>query len=103
MLSAGFVFIIAQKFFKRYTKKHMDAWLKIGKADNLKNPEERRLYRFFEVLPGGLAWFTIAGIFFASWRFPIFASFFIIAFDLYWLLKTIPIASPKSRLQRNAA
>lgn len=67
----------------------MGACLKIGKADDLKNPGERRLYRLFEILPGGLAWLTIGGIFVASWRFPIEASFFIIIFDLYWLIKTL--------------
>lgn len=46
-------------------------------------------YRFFEMLPAVFAWATIGGIFFASWQFPVFASFFIIFFDLYWLLKTI--------------
>ena len=64
-------------------------FLKISKASDIQNPADRRLYRFFEALPAGLAWFTIVGIFFASWRFPISASFFIIAFDLYWLFKTV--------------
>ncbi len=63
--------------------------LRIGRAFDIENPRDRALYRFFEIFPGGLAWLTIAGIFFASWRFPFFASFFIIAFDLYWLFKTI--------------
>ncbi|MFY9461846.1 MAG: glycosyltransferase family 2 protein [Candidatus Sungiibacteriota bacterium] len=65
------------------------AYLKLAKASDIQNPADRRWYRFFEMIPAGLAWFTIGGIFFASWRFPIFASFFIIAFDLYWLFKTI--------------
>lgn len=64
-------------------------YLKIGKADDLVSPGERFQYRFFEVLPGGLAWLTITGIFFVSWLAPAAASFFIIAFDLYWLFKTI--------------
>lgn len=49
----------------------------------------RRWYRFFEMVPALLAWATILGIFFVSWYAPVFASFFIIAFDIYWLLKTV--------------
>ena len=63
--------------------------LRVGKASDIEDSRERAWYRFFEILPGSLAWLTIAGIFLASWRFPFSASFFIIAFDLYWLFKTI--------------
>lgn len=48
-----------------------------------------RAYRILEMIPGALAWTTLIGMVIAAWRAPIFASFFIIAFDLYWLLKTI--------------
>ncbi len=46
-------------------------------------------YRFFEILPGTLAWLTLLLIVLFSWRLPVFASVFIILFDVYWLLKTI--------------
>ena len=65
-------------------------YLKFGSAKDL--PSRSRdfyLYRGFEMLPGVLAWVTIGGIFFASWFAPVATSFFIIAFDLYWILKTI--------------
>lgn len=45
--------------------------------------------RFFELIPGLLAWTTLIGMFFFSWKFPTPVSIFIILFDIYWLLKTI--------------
>ena len=45
--------------------------------------------RFFEILPGALAWATIIGMFFFSWLLPTWVSIFIILFDVYWLLKTV--------------
>lgn len=47
------------------------------------------LYRAFEIVPGALAWTTLFGMVFFSWWEPLAASFFIIIFDLYWLLKTL--------------
>jgi hypothetical protein len=64
-------------------------YLKYGKASDAGNKSDYRIYRFFEVLPGALAWATFAGIILASWRFPVAASFFIISFDTYWFLKTL--------------
>lgn len=45
--------------------------------------------RFFEILPGALAWLTILAMVFFSWRIPTAVAIFIILFDIYWLLKTI--------------
>ncbi len=45
--------------------------------------------RFFEILPGALAWLTIILMFAGSWFLPVWAAVFIILFDLYWLLKTV--------------
>lgn len=45
--------------------------------------------RFFEILPGALAWLTLILIVIFSWRLPVVAAIFIILFDVYWLLKTI--------------
>ncbi len=47
------------------------------------------IYRSLETIPGAVSWITLIGMVLAAWRAPIFASFFIIAFDLYWLLKTV--------------
>ena len=48
-----------------------------------------RGYRVLEMLPGIFSWGTLFGMVAFSWRLPVAASFFIIAFDLYWLLKTV--------------
>ena len=64
-------------------------YLKAGKAADLENPKERKIYRFFEMMPGILAWGTLALLVLLSWLTPIWIAFFIIAFDVYWLLKTI--------------
>ncbi|MDD5098896.1 MAG: glycosyltransferase family 2 protein [Candidatus Colwellbacteria bacterium] len=45
--------------------------------------------RFFEILPGTLAWGTIALIFISSIFWPVQAAIFVILFDIYWLLKAV--------------
>ncbi len=65
------------------------SYLKIGKATDLKSPKDRFVYRAFEILPGALAWLTLLSVVFLSWAKPIWVAFFIITFDVYWLLKTI--------------
>ncbi len=45
--------------------------------------------RFFEILPGALSWATIILMFLLSRFTPTAVAFFIILFDIYWLLKTI--------------
>jgi len=64
-------------------------YLKISKAADLKSPKERWLYRAFEILPGALAWFTLFATIFFSWAKPIWIAFFIIGFDVYFVLKTV--------------
>lgn len=59
-----------------------------GHAFHLENKADRRLFRFLEMVPGLLAWGSILLIVFLSWQKPVWAAYFIIAFDLYWLLKT---------------
>src|SRR3989344_7812756 len=63
-------------------------YLHIGRASELQNKKDRYLYRFFEILPGALSWSTLVlMVILSGWR-PVWAAFFIIAFDLYWLVKT---------------
>ncbi|MFT5179760.1 MAG: hypothetical protein ACI9GH_000243 [Candidatus Paceibacteria bacterium] len=50
---------------------------------------DRILYRFLEMVPGLLSWGTIFLIVALSYFKPVWAAYFIIAFDLYWLLKTV--------------
>ena len=63
-------------------------YLKIGSAADLSG-KDRVLYRLFEILPGFLSWLTILGVIFLSWQKPVWVAFFIISFDVYWLVKTV--------------
>jgi hypothetical protein len=45
--------------------------------------------RFFEMVPGILAWLTLIFMFLFSWLLPVWVSIFIILFDIYWVLKTV--------------
>ena len=60
-------------------------YLKIGKIDELSG-WDRKLYRYLEILPGFLSWGTLLGLVILSYFEPVFVAFFIIAFDVYWLL-----------------
>src|SRR3989338_7290413 len=64
-------------------------YIKIGNATDIADAKERRIYRALEILPGVLSWGTLAGVVFLSWTWPVGAAFFIIAFDIYWFLKTL--------------
>ncbi len=61
-------------------------YFSVGRASDLSG-SDRLLYRSLEMLPGILAWGTILGTIVASFFVPVWAAYFIIAFDLYWLLK----------------
>ena len=60
-------------------------YLKIGKATDLSG-KERKLYRKLEMLPAFLSWSTLIGLILLSYFFPVKVAFFVIAFDVYWLL-----------------
>ncbi len=60
-------------------------YLKVGKANDLEN-NDRRIYRVLEILPGFLSWFTLIFLITLSYFKPIIVAYFIIAFDIYWLL-----------------
>ena len=64
-------------------------YIKIGFARDVENSGDRKLFRFLEILPGVLSWGTILLVIFLSWQRPVWVAFFIIAFDIYWLLKTV--------------
>ena len=67
----------------------MKDYIKIGFARDIETPKDRRLFRFLEIMPGVLSWLTILLVIFLSWKKPVWVAFFIIAFDVYWLLKTV--------------
>ncbi|MFA4890689.1 MAG: glycosyltransferase family 2 protein [Candidatus Paceibacterota bacterium] len=64
-------------------------YLHIGRAGDLADERDRKVYRLFEMIPGIFTWATFAVIILSSWLVPVWVAFFIIAFDLYWLVKTI--------------
>ena len=66
-------------------------YLKIGKATDLSG-KEKKLYRKLEMLPAFLSWTTLIGLIILSYFFPVKVAFFVIAFDVYWLLLVIFLA-----------
>ncbi len=60
---------------------------KVGRATELTG-SDRRLYRFLEIVPGAFAWITLVGVLLLSNFAPFIAAYFIIAFAIYWVLKT---------------
>ncbi len=62
-------------------------YINLSRAQDLKNPKERIIYRFFEALPVTLSLGTLGFVFLLSWLAPAVIAIFIIAFDLYWLLR----------------
>ncbi|MDO8259996.1 MAG: hypothetical protein Q7T50_00670, partial [Candidatus Magasanikbacteria bacterium] len=63
-------------------------YLKIGKASELEG-DDRKLYRYLEILPGALSWATLILLILLSYFTPILMAYFLIAFDIYWLLLVI--------------
>lgn len=61
---------------------------KVARATELSG-KDRRFFRILEIIPGVAAWATIIGIILASMYAPFWAAYFIIAFSIYWVLKTI--------------
>lgn len=61
---------------------------KVGRASELSG-KNRFLYRLLEIVPGVASWVSLVGVVLASMYAPFFAAYFIIAFSIYWVLKTI--------------
>ena len=60
---------------------------KVGRATELSG-KDGRFYRTLEILPGMASWISIIGMVLASIYIPFFAAYFIIAFAVFWVLKT---------------
>jgi hypothetical protein len=57
-----------------------------------KLPRERRIQRILEIIPGSITWSTLIGmVIFSIWK-PIWVAYFIIAYDIYWICRTVYIA-----------
>jgi hypothetical protein len=63
-------------------------YLKIGKATELTGGD-RILYRILEIFPGATAWGTLLVLIIFSYFQPVWVAYFIIAFDVYWLLMVV--------------
>jgi cellulose synthase/poly-beta-1,6-N-acetylglucosamine synthase-like glycosyltransferase len=59
----------------------------VGRATELSG-RDRVVYRLLEILPGFASWSTLIGVILMSIYAPFFAAYFIIAFALFWVLKT---------------
>lgn len=59
----------------------------VGRATELTG-RDKCLYRFLEILPGAASWGTLIGVILLSIYAPFLAAYFIIAFALFWVLKT---------------
>ena len=66
-------------------------YLKIGKATELIG-RDRKLYRALEILPGFLSLGTLIALIVLSYFKPVLVAYFLIAFDVYWLLLVIFLA-----------
>jgi len=63
-------------------------YLKIGQASDLEGGD-KLLYRILEIFPGFFSWATLLLLVIFSYLKPVWVSFFIIAFDIYWLLLVV--------------
>lgn len=57
------------------------------------NKRARRIQRMLEMIPGLLTWATFLGMIILSFALPVWVAVFVIAFDIYWIYRTIFIAS----------
>lgn len=60
-------------------------YLKVGKATELEG-RDRKIYRACEIVPGFLSWATLLVLIIFSYFKPLWVAFFVIVFDVYWLL-----------------
>ncbi|MDP2638607.1 MAG: glycosyltransferase family 2 protein [Candidatus Azambacteria bacterium] len=81
------------------------SYLRIGRASEITDKKDRRFYRFLEIIPGFLSWSTLFLIIILSWVLPFWVAIFIIAFDIYWVFKTIFLSlhmrSAFNRMKKN--
>lgn len=66
----------------------LSPYFHVSRASDLTG-KDRILYRALEIMPGFLSWGTLILVIVLSAFHPLWVAVFIIAFDLYWLLKTV--------------
>jgi len=62
-------------------------YLHVAHATDLSG-RDKTIYRFLEMVPAILSWGTVVLVVLLAIVAPVYAAFLVIAFDLYWLLKT---------------
>jgi hypothetical protein len=62
-------------------------YIHVAHASDLSG-KDRLIYRALETVPAVLAWGTLVLVVLLSIHAPVYAAFLVIAFDLYWLIKT---------------
>ncbi|HEX7259435.1 MAG TPA: glycosyltransferase family 2 protein [Candidatus Saccharimonadia bacterium] len=55
--------------------------------------DQRWFIRMLEIIPGAITWTLLIGPIILSFFLPIYVSYFIIAFDLFWLLKALRMST----------
>lgn len=55
-------------------------------------PEERRVQRVLEMIPGLLTWTTLLGMLGLSFFLPVWAAVVVILFDIYWIYRALYIS-----------
>ncbi len=66
-------------------------YLKIGKATELFG-SDRKWYRALEIAVGSMSWLTLIALIVLSFIKPVWTSYFIIIFNIYWLLLVLYLA-----------
>src|SRR4030042_6105375 len=59
--------------------------------NKLKKPD--KLHRFLEILPGVFSWSLILFPVWGSFFIPLAVAYYIIAFDVYWLYRSVSMAT----------
>jgi cellulose synthase/poly-beta-1,6-N-acetylglucosamine synthase-like glycosyltransferase len=84
-----------------------DTYTRIGRASEIANPRERRIYRALEIFPGVLAWGFLGALVVLSFFVPTEVAIFVIAFDVYWFVKVVyfsfHLRSTHRRMKQNIA
>ncbi len=62
-------------------------YLKIGRAPDLKDSKERKIYRALEILPGFLVWATLISMVIFSLLKPQWVGYFILVFCIMWFIR----------------
>ena len=67
-------------------------YLKFGRAADIQDPRARKIFRFFEILPGALSWLTLFLAFLFSWLAPAIVFYFLVIFIVFFLSRSLYFA-----------